>query len=153
MLRIDPLHIAVRAAIDASLKSPCLSKRGVAIWRDGAVISTGYNHQPSGFCCTADAACKANCGETAIHAEEAAILSADVSLYGAEMLHVKTENGVLVPSGPPSCLRCSRLIVETRLSGMWLFHESGWHCYDAAEFHHKSLGHHSKPVAIAPGPC
>lgn len=127
-------------AIEASLNSPCQSKRGVVIFEGENHISMGWNNQPAPFVCDGSENCKRSCSKTAIHAEQAAIINAlgGGSLVGAEMLHVKTIDGLLVPSMGPSCLQCSKLILAVGLKGMWLFHENGWKWYAAAEFHYRS---------------
>lgn len=120
----------------ASVESPCQSKRGVVIWDSKGVVSIGHNHQPSPFPCDGSDRCKENCGKTAIHAEQHAILLAERNrLVGSQMLHVKTVDGEIVPSGQPSCLECSKLILEAGIAYMWLFHENGWMWYTASEFH------------------
>ncbi|TAM62232.1 hypothetical protein EPN52_00925 [bacterium] len=148
-----PASAAVDAALRASQASPCRSKRGVAIWRGDTVLGVGHNRQPGGFRCTGDDACKASCARTAIHAEQAALLSSTGGIRGAEMLHVKTVDGLLVPSGGPSCLECSKLLLEAGIAGMWLYHEDGWRRYDALDFHTATLKHHGLPVvrSVAPG--
>jgi deoxycytidylate deaminase len=137
-----PDHI-IQIAIEASLNSPCQSKRGVAIFRAFNHISSGWNHKPEPFRCDGSNDCKMHCGKDAIHAEQHAILGGLSSGYASqldccEMLHVKTENGALVTSPGPSCLQCSKLILEVRLTGMWLYHHQGWKRYKPAEFHYLS---------------
>jgi deoxycytidylate deaminase len=136
-----PIEAAAAAAV-ASLKSPCLSKRGVVVWnpRDGHRINVGWNDQPFGFRCDGSAACKANCGRTAIHAEEAAILATTRDdLRGASMIHIKTVEDLAFPSGPPSCVRCSGMILESGIGSMWLLHDDGLREYSAQEFHAETL--------------
>ena len=125
----------------ASVESPCQSKRGVVIWDSKGVISIGHNHQPYPFLCDGSDRCKQSCGKTAIHAEQHAILLAERSrLNGAQMLHVKTISGEIVANGRPSCMECSKLILEAGIAYMWLFHENGWRWYAASEFHRSTVG-------------
>jgi deoxycytidylate deaminase len=131
-----PEHI-IRFAIEASVRSPCQSKRGVAIWSGEDLISTGYNHKPKPFACDGSDECKAHCNKDAVHAEQAAIICGN-RVHRCQMLHVKTRDGLLVTSGGPSCLQCSKLILEAGISFMWLYHEHGWRRYGAVEFHHLS---------------
>lgn len=131
-----PEHI-IQFAIEASLNSPCQSKRGVAIWAGDNLISLGWNHKPKPFVCDGSSACKANCSKDAVHAEQHALLCSR-SVRGDQMLHVKTVDGLLVPSGGPSCLQCSKLILAAGISYMWLYHEGGWRRYDPVEFHYMS---------------
>lgn len=146
----QPSEIIIQAAISASLKSPCRSKRGVVIFRHHRVESTGFNYKPLPFECDSSERCKETCGEEAVHAEEAALLNGmGVELYGADLLHVKTVNGKLVPSGGPSCVKCSRLILHCMLKHVWLYHEDGWRSYEAVEFHRLSLeAHRAKKAAL-----
>jgi deoxycytidylate deaminase len=137
-----PDHI-IQIAIKASLNSPCQSKRGVTIFHGFDYVASGWNHKPAPFKCDNSSECKMNCGKDAIHAEQHAILNAMSSGHAArlndcEMLHVKTECGVLVESMGPSCLQCSKLILELRLTGMWLYHHQGWKRYEPSEFHYLS---------------
>jgi hypothetical protein len=75
-----------------------------------------------------------------VHAEQAALLRVGRRARDSEMLHVKTVDAALVPSGPPSCVECSKLILAAGIAGMWLFHADGWRRYDASDFHGVSLG-------------
>jgi len=133
----------IQQAISASLKSPCRSKRGVAIWKRGArlAVSTGWNALPIGVC-DGSATCKNTCGRVAIHAEQRAILSTSALYADYAMLHVKTIDGSLVPSGEPSCIECAKLIVASGIGGMYLYHADGWRLYDVADFYYRSLAHH-----------
>jgi deoxycytidylate deaminase len=129
-----PKHI-VEFAIEAANLSPCRSKRGAAIFHGECILSTGFNHKPNGFTCDGSEGCKSLCRNDAVHAEQAAIIGAGRRFSLAEMLHVKTVDGKLVSSGPPSCLQCSKLILEAGIAAMWLYHEDGWKRYDAHTFH------------------
>lgn len=127
---------AAEHAVTASLHSPCQSRRGVVIWDEYGVVTTGFNHQPAPFLCDGSDKCNKDCGKTAIHAEQHAILVAPRErLVGASMLHIKTVNGVPMESMNPSCLQCSKLILESGIGWMWLLHPKGWKRYSAAEFH------------------
>jgi deoxycytidylate deaminase len=133
-----PSHI-VDLAVEVSGWSPCRSKRGVVIFAvNGDVIAHGYNYKPRGFDCDGTAACKATCRAEAIHAEQQALLAAERSVYGAEMLHVKTVGGKLVSSGGPSCVECSKLAIASAIAGFWLYHDDGWRRYEMDEFHRLS---------------
>lgn len=134
-----PKHI-IRFAVEASKCSPCRSKRGVAIFRGDALMNTGHNYKPRPFVCDGSAACKATCRGEAIHAEQHALLiSGSYFAQDSEMLHVKTVDGELVPSGGPSCVECSKLMTAAGISAMWLYHEHGWQRYDIETFHRESL--------------
>jgi deoxycytidylate deaminase len=128
----------VAAAMRAAAHSPCRSKRGAAAFTGNGLIATGFNYRPDG--CPGTAKCKATCRLTAVHAEQDAILQAGpMALHAAEMLHVKSVDGVLVPSGGPSCVSCSKVILHANMAAVWLYHEDGWRRYQAHEFHRLSL--------------
>lgn len=133
-----PSQAVVDKAIIEAMRSPCISKRGAVVFNGSVVVARGHNHQVEPLMCTSDAACKQSCRYSAIHAEQAALLRAGRHAQGREMLHVKAVNGVLVPSGVPSCQACSRLIVFAGITRMWLYHDNGWKAYDASEFHRLS---------------
>lgn len=133
---------AVREAIRISTLSPCQSKRGAAIFAAGGyplapygLFATGFNKRDG---CDGSKRCKATCRAAAIHAEQLAILNAGRKCIGADLLHVKTIDGDLVVSGPPSCLECSKLALYAGIVGVWLFHLEGWRRYSIAEFHRLS---------------
>lgn len=145
---MPPLSAIHRAILESGF-SVCRSRRGAAIFEGDQVIATGHNRKPEGFHCDGSLTCKATCGREAIHAEQDAILKVGLHrVMGCEMLHVKTVDGELVTSGPPSCVECSKLIVFANLSAMWLFHADGWRRYEAAEFHRLSMAY--KPSAVRP---
>lgn len=135
----QPPNPFVVLAVEAALLSPCQSKRGVVIFRGDYVISRGYNYKPRGFACDGSDACKSTCRIEAVHAEQHALLQAGLAACGADLVHVKSVDGRLVPSGDPSCVQCSKLILAVGIDGVWLFHEDGWQRYDAERFHRLSL--------------
>lgn len=152
---------ALQAAVEAGNKSPCVkSKRGVIIFRSRPhpfygfgpypdPLASGFNTPPPGFTCDGSEACRRDCGKVCVHAEAHAILAAGrggVDIHEAEMLHVKVVDGVAVPSGPPSCWQCSRDILFSGLSGMWLYEQDSaggpvpiLRRYGAVEFHEATL--------------
>ena len=133
--QMNPPPKEIRAAIEAAKLSLCQSKRGASIWNEYGHVASGYNHKPKGFVCDGSDACKRNCAQDAVHAEQHAIILAGHNCEGSEMLHVKVVDGELVYSGPPSCLQCSKLIIQAGIAGMWLFHPDGWRRYTPQEFH------------------
>jgi len=128
-----------RSALRHANMSTCKSRRGAAVVTDTHGIFAAHNHMPQGQYCTSDAACKATCARTAVHAEQAALLLAGVVARGSEMVHVKSVDGVLVASGPPSCIDCSKLMVEAGIVAVWLYHGDGWMRYEMADFHMRTL--------------
>ena len=139
---------ALQAAIEAASKSPCQkSQRGVAIW-SGDKIITGNNHIPDPFICDGSIQCRYSCHKRAIHAEQHAIMKWMAIWYNragknlqAELLHIKVKDGQPVPTGPPSCWQCSKLILAAGIKFVWLFEkdenggEPQWKRYRAHDFH------------------
>lgn len=136
---LTPMTRALEQAIHMANMSPCQSKRGAVVFNDEGLISSGYNDQVPPRKCDGSNLCKSTCRISAVHAEQFALMFAGVDAKGADILHVKTVDGKLVPSGPPSCVECSKLIVGACIKNVWLFHEDGWKRYTAEEFHFKSL--------------
>lgn len=134
-----PPQDVIDLAINFSTLSPCRSKRGaVATFPYMSERIAAYNSKPDGVACDGSAECKSRCGVEAVHAEQKVLLMG-VFPRGATMVHVKTEDGKLVPSGGPSCVECSKLMLHAGVEAMWLFHESGWRKYPMEDFHRLSL--------------
>jgi deoxycytidylate deaminase len=152
MSRPEPPKHIVRLAIETSRESPCQSKRGVVIFDatddHRLPLSRAYNFKPAWFPCDGSNACKATCHEQAVHAEQDALLQLGPKARGAEMLHVKTVNGRMVPSGGPSCVQCSKLAVVAGITAVWLYHDDGWRRYDMREFHRLSLQAARPPASL-----
>lgn len=151
---------ALKWAVHAASRSRCAkSQRGVVIWLPGDrhPLSDGTNHQPSPHKCDGSDACRSNCAKLCVHAEADALVNMpDFEFlardHGFHMLHVKVVDGRPVPSGPPSCWQCSRLILDTKaISTMWLLHAEGLRSYSTAEFHRLTLEHNHLPV-LTEGP-
>lgn len=152
------LEPVVLAAIDEADYSPCRkSTRGAAVftWNaihsGGAITGTGCNHPAAGSC-SPTAPCGGGdrmiglvsaCSLVCEHAEEAALRRASaIALFPSEIVHVKVVRGDLVPSGPPSCITCSRAILCSGLIDLvWLYHEDGWVSRTASGFHAATLRH------------
>jgi deoxycytidylate deaminase len=187
----EPPVWAVEAAEDAASHSPCQKRKvGIAIYRcvrqlDGArevaleTPATGYNGPPWTWSgderiagvCDGSEACRRDCARRCVHAEPRAI---DEALIGRthrphllRMVHVKLANGRITPCDGPSCVECSKQILDRGIGGIWLFEagfvrdvdqETGrsgparWHYYTARDFHEATLvrlGIHRPP----PGPA
>lgn len=140
-------------AIAVACNSPCMkSKRGaVAFTTDGSRRHTaGWNHPVVGSCSGSEA-CRAACRQICVHAEQVALIvglrSFPPAVWGAgavDMLHIKVVQSdddayKAVPSGPPSCAECSKLMLAASVAGMWLLHEDGWRRYDMHDFHEQTL--------------
>lgn len=149
---------ALEEAVRVGASSPCAkSKRGVVIFHPSIylewsfVAAEGCNAPPSSFRCDGSDACRKACGRVCVHAEQAALLDllSDVShrsfdtIRDLEMLHVKVVEGKPVPSGGPSCIECSKLILASGLAAMWLLEDRGdgakLYRYTALEFHEMTL--------------
>lgn len=145
------VRVALHLATVVGGVSPCSkSKRGVIIFHPQREnFYTAHNSPPAPFRCDGSDACRGSCGKVAVHAEARAILLArSLNLWdGWEMLHVKVVDGVAVASGPPSCVQCSGLILESGLRAMWLLHEDMQLVrYEPALFHELSLQNSALPV-------
>jgi len=138
---------ALERATEAAVSAGCAkSKRGVIIWdptnRDLG-YALGQNSPPFPFICDGSEQCRGSCNKLAVHAEQAALLEwlgrenvNSMDLRECELLHVKVVDGEAVPSGPPSCWQCSRLISEVGFfRKVWLLHEVGLKAYTPYEFH------------------
>lgn len=64
------------------------------------------------------------------------------------MQGIRTVDRRQVTSGAPSCISCSRDMLEAGVAVVWLWHDTGWRGYAADEFHALSLQHekHRLPV-------
>ena len=114
-------------AVAASMQSPCVSKRGVVIVDELSNLrAVGFNDQPRPFVCDGSEHCKKNCGKTAVHAEQAALLKLNgesSNRHGWYMLHVKAKDEMPCASMAPSCLECSKLILASGIPWMHLLHD------------------------------
>jgi deoxycytidylate deaminase len=138
------------AALKAANSSPCAkSKRGAVVWEPlwGKILGVGHNAPPKPLQCDGSEECRASCGKVCVHAEMSALLAAGLpgSGYALDVVHLKTVDGLPVPSGPPSCWQCSRNMAVAGVEGVWLLHKDGWRRYEALEFHRLTLRHHGLP--------
>lgn len=156
---IPPVVLAV--AIEQSNHSLCVSKRGCAIWGERIhstqplIIGRGYNKHTGIRGCLQNSQCKVTCRSLAVHAEQVALMDAlhnNVHIHNQPifMVHVKTQNNKLVPSGPPSCVQCSKLILASpmRITGVYLFHEQGWGFYPTIQFHALSMENEGRKESV-----
>lgn len=110
------LAAAIAAARQGAEARACVkSSRGAAVFSGDCVLGVGFNQQPPPWSCRGTDACRRSCGASCVHAEEVAIF--DAVLNGGARL--------LVPGGKPSCITCSRTILNVGLSYVLLF-ESAW---------------------------
>lgn len=167
-----PAHV-IAAAIEAARMSPCdKSKRGAVIFEPtGAqlrkllgdrahlalaepIVSSGFNGRPgdvaAGSC---GGGCRSVCRDVAVHAEVRAIRGSErIPLRGCEIVHAKVVDGELVAGGGPSCVACSKEILDAGLAAVWLYQTNGtdnyWVRYEADVFHGLSLEAHGIPTAL-----
>lgn len=168
---------ALRDAVEIGKTSPCKkSKRGVVVFARGyGIMAVGANHPPVLMRCDGSAECREHCRDLCVHAEADALLALgkghldsawqhhtadywggkiDMSLppyrgsaIDLEVLHVKVEGDKAVPSGSPSCVRCSALLCDDqRIRTVWLLHEEGLRGYTRMDFHTLSLRCQGLPV-------
>lgn len=152
---MKPPQRVIDKAIEAANESTCAkSKRGCVAFCGDTILAAATNAPPVPFVCVGNAACRAHCARICIHAEAAALRELDevpdgeaFSPPGTDLVHIKTVNGLPVPSGGPSCAECSKAILaDSRIEGVWLLHESGWRRYDALEFHELSADAQGIPL-------
>jgi deoxycytidylate deaminase len=152
------LSKVIVSAVREACASPCAkSKRGVATFfvpqgsTEPIVLATGHNAPPHPFSCAGDGACLESCNKICVHAEMAALLATPkvAENYDNEvhLLHIKVVGGEPVPSGPPSCWQCSRMILHERIAYVWLVQDTGLRSYTAQEFHELTLRHCGLPHA------
>lgn len=136
------------------------SLAGTLYTYDGWVqLGGGCNGQPDPYVCAGKSICGEACRMLAIHAEDRAIRAAieqlavfydtDLATIGrAELVHVKVdEDGLLVAGGGPSCVQCSKLILDAPIAGVWLYEEADthtagggiWQRYHSTRFHQVTL--------------
>lgn len=115
------------------------SKRGVVIFdEDGYTHGSGTNGPPvfdqvstdeQPFQCSGSKQCRASCAQTAVHAEVRALRDVkrndEVGLPKLQLLHVKTVDGELVAGCGPSCVLCSKEILDSGIvKWVWLFEKA-----------------------------
>lgn len=153
-----PQHV-IDAAIEATHAVGCIkSVRGSAVFgvRSGDVYGVGRNYPVVGTC-VGSAACREACNKLCVHAEVAALRNAlrvyhvEPELIELDVVHVKVIDGVLVVSGGPSCWQCARDLRADGISGVWLYHESGWRRYPIAEFYELTTVACGMPTDLAMG--
>lgn len=152
----EPPKEMVDRAINTAQFSGCSkSQRGVVAYMHDIYGSTaafqvlefGTNGPPQPFQCDGSPACRKDCSKRCIHAESRALRG--ISKYGeslnyVDLVHVKVVDGVLAAGGGPSCVDCSKEILDVGVRGVWLYEisiaiEPTWCFYAALEFHRVSL--------------
>lgn len=128
----SPPVAMIAAAVAVARRSPCAkSKRGAVVFDrlSHYVLGSGFNGRPGdladGNC---GGACRSICGHVAVHAEQRAVRAAiqlTPQLYGKlssglDLVHAKVVDGHLVAGGGPSCLPCSKEMLDAGVAGVWL---------------------------------
>jgi len=133
----------IKLAAEETKNSRCSkSNRGVVIVKDDiTLLGKGTNNPPGKVECLTER-CYEICNEYAVHAEQNAIIEAlrnGKNIEGTRMYHVKVKNDEIKYSGGPSCVQCSKLVLETGIKNFVLKHRGGYGLYEAEEFHELSL--------------
>ncbi len=168
MIEDHPFEDAVSRALLEAIRSPCRSKRGVALYRSFGsrreILGLGGNGPPSGFACPGREHCQGKCGDLAVHAEVRALGHAVQSVFAVdlELVHVELDPDFEISDGPrikpcsgPSCVGCSKQILDSGIvAGVWLYESvpakfasdgvlvprsGAWRRYGAVEFHQCTL--------------
>lgn len=151
-----PPKIVRDALVMLGASSPCAkSKRACIAYRPAtspesptAVLAKAVNAPPKPLVCADSERCRASCRDVAVHAEVAVLLDlqeSGISAKGLDLVHLKVRDGKPVPSGKPSCARCSTQLLAAGVAGVWLLHEDNmefpwsWRRYDALKFHRLSM--------------
>ena len=124
------------------------SQRYVLVVNNGFLLGYGTNSAPKGYSYFGkDVGCVKNFfNEMDIHAEEKAL---DMALdffgssfvKGSTVFHVAYKNGFLTASGEPSCINCSKRMVNLGVGEVVLYNndsvwgESGLYAYESRVFH------------------
>jgi deoxycytidylate deaminase len=145
------LELAAKEAIKSTCKK---SQRGAVVVEPDYYLGLGYNKVTDEIFCNPcirehiqDNSSVEQC--SAIHAEQMAIFKAAIycrnaDLSGSRLYHIKVKDGKMVPSGKPSCTVCSRMIVESGISEVVLWHPEGYAIYDSKEFNELSFKYLTK---------
>jgi len=158
----SPPEWAIDQAVQAANESPCQKRKvGISIYRKirpaGAgcelvinTLDTGYNGPPGPVVCHGTRECRDACSKRCVHAETRAIYSLAQPSIGEpdglahftnelRMVHVKLDDaGRVMACDGPSCIECSKLILDVGIGGIWLFEQGiprRWIYYTALRFH------------------
>lgn len=129
--------------------------------------SSAFNGPPEPWRCDGSESCKKTCGLLCMHAETRCLHKAAIcgvrklepngftsqmrgNANNYDLVHVKVVGSsvdpIVVPGGPPSCLQCSKAILDAGIRGVWLYlllpnGEGQWRRYTATEFHYETISH------------
>lgn len=156
----QPPKDVVDNAIHEARRSPCAKRKvGAAVFLvgDTATYGLGYNGPSGGRICDGSASCRASCRDRCVHAETRALHEFMDGSHGApfDIVHVKLDaaGDLEACTDGPSCVRCSALILDVGIVGVWLYEEieraaglvtpervgnapiARWRRYTAEDFH------------------
>jgi len=149
---LEKIKDFMEIAAEEAKKSTCKkSHRGAIIVRNNKIIGLGHNKPLlEEFCnpCVREDIKDNSRVElcSAIHAEQMAILNAIKKgnlLDGSRMYNVKIKDGVMQPSGKPSCTVCSRIIYFACIE-MVFWHKEWYTLYSPEEFNTLSFYYFKK---------
>lgn len=127
---IAPPQEIIEATRLSAMRSPCAkSKRGAVAFTSTShgpqVIGAGWNGPPAPFRCDGSRACRDACSSVCVHAEVRAVV--DVALgpvvgrRDLDLVHLKVIGESPVATGKPSCVSCSKLILDMQLVVGWVW--------------------------------
>ena len=155
-----PSHVLAQAQTIGALRPPgrCVkSHRGAVVFDSASHVihGWGFNAPPLPMACTGTERCRKICRRICEHAEaraiDATLRAVNIGTLAKDqrvlhLVHVKLgPDGLVTPSGPPSCADCSKRILGCGfINGVWLFEfgnsrTPAWYFYPAVEFHQRSL--------------
>lgn len=122
------------------------------------ILMTSAHEQPLWARCDGSEACRRDCRRRCMHAEARALLSLPldddrITASHLQMVHVKVPpvgEGVLdaypqgMPTSGPSCIECSKLMLDAGIGGIWMLEGSPgiswtWRYYTTEECHRASV--------------
>lgn len=132
----------IQEAVYVARDSRCdKSKRGVVVVKNGSIIGRGTNNPPLDLPCVPEY-CRSICNMFCLHGEQNALLDTRRNGYdpsGSRIYHIKVKDSIQAPSGPPSCVQCSRIVLDEGVKDFVLLYKDGIGLYEAREFHELSL--------------
>lgn len=157
-LELESIRPFFEAAAAVARKATCRNGHcGSVVIQAGEIIGEGYNgpafDDDANRTCdnVYDLAAKPKFDKTCCtHAEWRAILDAckrnAERIDGSVLYFMRVDNtGGFTDAGDPYCTTCSRLTLESGISGFALWNQDGADIYDAAEYNKKSYAYFETP--------
>lgn len=151
------LKFWLEALRERAIEGPCSKSKRGAMLLDNGFVTMQVNGPPGKRICTRDAVCRAACSQICVHAEERALsvwLRGWVSSKpptGAHVIHVAVNaSGQPRSKGTPSCVTCSRSMLDAGVETVWLFggEPAAWRGWTAEDFHAETLKNLSLPDSL-----